>query len=79
MIQMIYRHSFNFPFQGGQSVHLSDSKKLNKESLLNPHEELLFCLKKSIVFFFFMFSFLSRPQSTLSKTDTFGTGTSRPS
>ena len=66
-----------FPFQGGQSVHLSDSKKMNKESLLNPREQLLFCLKKSIVFF--MFSFPSLLQSTLSKTDTFGIGTSCPS
>ena len=66
-----------FPFQGGQSVHLSDSKKMNKESLLNPREQLLFFLKKSIVFF--MFSFPSLLQSTLSKTDTFGIGTSCPS
>ena len=43
-----------FPFQGGQSVHLSDSKKLNKESLLNPREELLFCLRKIYRFLFYV-------------------------
>ena len=41
-----------FPFQGGKSVHLSDITKLNKESLLNPREELLFCLRKIYRFFF---------------------------
>ena len=47
-----------FPFQGGQSVHLSDITKLNKESLLNPREELLFCLRKIYRFFCFFFFYV---------------------